>query len=462
MRRVISRIPNRKNKKSKVMRKYFVAACLIFCTIGAGAQTTWSLRQCIDYAVKNNIEIKQEELKVKGAEVDLNTSKNSRLPNLNSSVSHTFNFGRAISPSTNGYMATNMANTSISISSSTPLFTGFKITNDIKAKEFDLLAATEGLKKAKENMELQITSYFLDVLFKKEILKVYEEQVTLTQKQEECTSILVESGKVALSQLYDIKAQLAKDQLNVTTSDNDLKNSLLNLAQALNLQSAEGFDVEAPDVEGVQLADNVLAGLMRPDEVYQRALDIKPHVKEAAFNVESSKKNLKVAQSGYWPTLSFNLGYSTAFQRVYNTDNVSFKNQFNNNGSEYIGFTLSIPIFNRFEVRNQVRQARLNIENQELNLDNVKLALYKEIQQAYQNAVSAQAKYISTEKAYDAALESFKYAEERYQIGKTSVFEYSESQTKLISSKSEQLQAKYDFVFRSKILDFYQGKEIEI
>ena len=195
MRRVISRIPNRKNKKSKVMRKYFVAACLIFCTIGAGAQTTWSLRQCIDYAVKNNIEIKQEELKVKGAEVDLNTSKNSRLPNLNSSVSHTFNFGRAISPSTNGYMATNMANTSISISSSTPLFTGFKITNDIKAKEFDLLAATEGLKKAKENMELQITSYFLDVLFKKEILKVYEEQVTLTQKQEERTSILVESGK---------------------------------------------------------------------------------------------------------------------------------------------------------------------------------------------------------------------------------------------------------------------------
>ena len=104
----------------------------------------------------------------------------------------------------------------------------------------------------------------------------------------------------------------------------------------------------------------------------------------------------------------------------------------------------------------------MNIENQELNLDNVKLALYKEIQQAYQNAVSAQAKYISTEKAYDAALESFKYAEERYQIGKTSVFEYSESQTKLISSKSEQLQAKYDFVFRSKILDFYQGKEIEI
>ncbi len=444
------------------MRKYFIAACLLFSAVGLSAQTTWSLRQCIDYAVKNNIEIKQEELKVKGAEIDLNTSKNSRLPNLEGTASHIFNFGRAISSSTNSYLATNMANTSISLSSSTPLFTGFKITNDIKAKQFDLLAATAGLEKAKENMELQITSYFLDVLFKKEILKVYEEQVTLTEKQETRTSILVESGKVALSQLYDIKAQLAKDQLNVTTADNDLKNSLLTLAQSLNLQSAEDFDVETPDVAGIQLTDNVLAGLMRPNEVYQRALDIKPHVKEAVYNVESSKKNLKVAQAGYWPTLSFNFGYSTAFQRVYNTENVSFKNQFNNNGSEYVGISLSIPIFNRFSVRNEVRQARLNIETQELTLDNVKLALYKEIQQAYQDAVAAQAKYISTEKAYDAALESFKYAEERYQIGKTSVFEYSESQTKLISSKSEQLQAKYEFVFRSKILDFYQGKQIEI
>lgn len=444
------------------MRKYFIAACLLFSAFGASAQTAWSLRQCIDYAVGNNIEIKQGELKVQGAEIDLNTSKNSRLPDLNASASQRLDIGRALSNSTNGFMQTNVSSTSISATSSTPLFTGFKIKNDIKAKEFDLLAATEGLKKAKENMELQITSYFLDVLFKKEILKVYEEQVMLTQKQETRTSILVESGKVALSQLYDIKAQLAKDQLNVTTADNDLKNSLLNLAQALNLQSAEGFDVVAPDMEGIQLTDNVLAALMHPDEVYRQALEIKPHVKEAVYNVESSKKNLKIAQSGYWPTLSFDMGYSVGFQRAYNTSNPSFRKQLKDNDSQYLGFSLSIPIFNRFSVRNQVRRARLTIQNQELNLDNVKLALYKEIQQAYQNAVAAQAKYASTEKAYDAALESFKYAEERYQIGKTSVFEYSESQTKLISSKSEQLQAKYEFVFRSKILDFYQGKQIDI
>lgn len=444
------------------MKKYIITGCLLLSALFIKAQENWTLRQCIEYAVDNNIEIKQQGLQVKGSEVDLSTSKNSRLPNLNASANHSFNFGRAISSTTNGYIDTNMANTSLGISTTTPLFDGFKTTNDIKAKEFDLQASIQGLEKAKQNMELQVTAYYLDVLFKKEILKIYQEQVSLTLKQQERTQTLYDAGKVALSQVYDIKAQLAKDELNVVTADNDLKNSLLVLAQLLNLQSTEGFDVSAPDVMAIALSDNALKSLMSPSAVYERSLDIKPHVKEALYNVEGSKKRLKVAQSGYLPTLSMNLGYQTAFQRIYNAKNTSFKDQFNNNGSEYITFSLSIPIFNRFEVRNQVRKARLDIQNQELILDNVKLSLYKEIQQAYQDAVAAQAKSISTDKAYEAALESFKYAEERYNVGKISVFEYSEAQTKVITSRSEQVQAKYEFVFKSKILDFYQGKEIEI
>ena len=445
------------------MKKYIIAVSCLLLSFSINSQSAWNLRQCIDYAIDNNIEIKQQDLQVKGADINLSTSKNSRLPNLNASVSQSYNFGRGISGLTNAYESTNMANTSLSVVSATPIFTGFRITNQIKADELSLKASMEGLNKAKDNMQLQITSYFLDVLFKKEILKVYEEQVSLTQKQVDKTSILVDAGKVALSQLYDIKAQLAKDELNVTTSGNDLKNSLLNLAQALNLQNIDGFDIEAPALEEGALSDNdVLANLMKPNQVYDMALGVKPHVKEAVYNVESSKKMLKVAQAGYWPTLNFNMGYTNAFQRIYNSPNISFKDQFSNNAGEYFSFSLSIPLFNRFETRNQVRKARLDIQNQELILDNVKLALYKEIQQAYQNATSSQAKFISTEKAYDAALVSFKYAEERYAVGKTSVFEYNEAQTKLISSKSEQIQAKYDFVFRSKILDFYQGREINI
>ncbi|QIK59374.1 TolC family protein [Dysgonomonas sp. HDW5A] len=446
------------------MKKYIIAVGCLLLTLSAQSQSGWTLRQCIDFAIEHNIEIMQQDLKVKGADVDLNSSKNEQLPDLTGAVGQSFNFGRSPNASTGVFEAKTASLTSFSVSTSVPIFTGFRIQNQIKANELSLYAAMAGLNKAKENMELQITAYFLDVLFKKEILKVFKEQVSLTQTQVERTAILVETGKVAQSQLYDIKAQLAKDELNVTTSDNDLKLSLLNLSQALNLQTMEDFDIEAPKLTETVMVEDVLSGLVKPDVVYDQAVQTRPHVKEAEFNVESTKKALKVAQAGYWPTLTFGASYENSFSHVYDNDipNSAIAHQLRDNYRIALGLNLSVPIFNRFQTRNQVRQARLNIENQQLILDNVKLALFKEIQQAYQNATAAQAKFISTEKAYEAAAESFKYAEERYQIGKTSVFEYNEAQTKLISSKSEQIQSKYDFVFRSKILDFYQGKEINM
>ncbi len=446
------------------MKKYIIAVSCLLLSFSIQSQSAWSLRQCIDYAVEHNIEIKQQDLAVKGAEIDLNSSKNQRLPDLGASVNQGFNFGRSGDPLTGTRVAQTASLTSLSVSTGIPIFTGFRISNQIKANQQSLYAAMAGLDKAKENMELQIASYFLDVLFKKEILKVFKEQVSLTQKQVNRTSILVETGKVAESQLYDIKAQLAKDQLNVTTSDNDLRLSLLNLTQVLNLQDTESFDVEAPQLTETVMVEDVLAGLVRPDIVYSDAVQKRPHVKEAEFNLESTKKSLKVAEAGYWPTLTFQAGYSNNIGHVYDSkiSNASIADQLKENYNMQFGFSLSIPIFDRFQTRNRVRQAHLNIENQQLILENVKLNLYKEIQQAYQNATAAQAKYMSTEKAFDASSESFKYAEERYQIGKSSVFEYNEAQTKLISSKSEQIQAKYDFVFRSKILDFYQGKDINL
>lgn len=425
------------------------------------AQAKWSLRQCIDYAIENNIDIRQQALNVKNEEINVSTSKNSRLPNLNASASQNFNFGRALSQRTNTYETNSMSSTSFGVSTSMPVFTGFRIPNETKAKELDLKAAIESLNKAKDNMQLNVASYFLDVLFKKEILKMYEEQVLLTKLQVERTEILVTSGKVPESQLYDVKAQQAKDELNVTTSTNDLSLSLLNLAQILNIQDVENFDIEEPLLDNI-VADN-LSSIMPVDQVYQTSLGIKPVVKEAEYRLQSSQRNLKVAQSGYWPTLDIGASYNNGFDHVYNNnDNISPSTQLSRNGREGIGLTLNIPLFNRFQTRNQVRAARLNIENQQLTLDNIKLALYKEIQQAYQSAIAAQAKFTSTEKAHEAADEAFKYAQERYNIGKSTAFEFEEAQTKLLTSKSEQLQAKYDFLFRAKILDFYNGKEIDI
>lgn len=434
-----------------------ISISIICCSISA--QSKWNLRQCIDYAIENNIEIKQQALEVENTKIDLSTSKNSRLPDLNASLSHSFSFGQSTDYNTNMSRMTNTSGSRFSLESTMPLFTGFKIPNEIKMNELNLQASIEGLEKAKENLQVQVASLFLDVLFKKEILKAYQEQEDLSRQQVERTQILVDAGKIPLSQLFDIKAQLAKDELNVTTSNNEVNLSILNLTQALNLNTSD-FDVEEPQLDNLIVESE--ASLFSVPQIYQEALGIKPQVKEAVYNIESSKKSLKVAQSGYYPKLNFGIGYGTAAQRVYGVDNPSFRTQIKDNGSEYISFSLSIPIFNRFQVRNKVRAARLQIQNNELILDNVKLNLYKEIQQAHQSATSAKAKYKSTETAYAAAAEAYKYAQDRYSVGKSTVFELSESQTKLLTSKSEQIQAKYDFLFRTKILDFYRGIDIDI
>ncbi|MFV0419711.1 MAG: TolC family protein [Dysgonomonas sp.] len=444
------------------MKKYIISFGLLVVCLSVQAQAKWTLRQCVDYAVENNIELKQQALNVTSSEIDLSTSKNSRLPDLNASANQSFNFGQSLDYKTNTYTSNNSSGTNFSISSSTPIFTGFRIPNQIKVSEFNLMAATEGLKKAKENLEIQVVSLYLEILFKKEILKAYQEQLTLSSLQVERTNTLVSSGKVPESQLYDIKAQQAKDELNVTMANNDLTLALLNLSQALNLASSENFDIEEPVL--TDIIESNISSVMPPDYVYQIALGIKPQIKEAEYKLESSKKSLKVAQADYWPTVGLGLSYNNGFNHIYKSgvENASVSSQLKNNARESIGFSVSIPIFNRFRIRNQVRSARLNIENQSLVLDNIKLALYKEIQQAYQSATAAQAKFSSTEKSLDAANESFKYAREKYDIGKSTVFEYNEAQTKLLTSKSEQIQAKYDFIFRAKILDFYQGKEIDI
>ncbi|MDR1810666.1 MAG: TolC family protein [Prevotella sp.] len=434
--------------------------CLLFVGISAQSQKEWTLRQCIDHAVENNISIKQQALNVENAEIDLSTSKNSRLPSLGAGLSQSFSFGRS-SMGNNVIESVNSSNTSFSISSSMPLFTGFRIPNETRKNELNLQAAIETLKKAKDDIALQVASAYLETLFKKELLKVYQEQAELSRIQVERTKTLVEAGKAPESQLFDIEAQLAKDELNITNAANDLSMSLLNLSQALNIRDAASFDVAEP-VLGDVIEKN-LSSILPVEQIYQASIAIKPQVKEQEYLLESSKKNLKIAESGHWPTLDLSMGYSTSFQHVFNIgNNQPFSTQIRDRGSEYIGLSLNIPIFNRFETRNRVRAARLNIQNYELSLDNAKLTLYKEIQQAYQSAVSAQARYNSTEKACASAAEAFKYAEERYNVGKSTVFEYTEARTKLLSSKSEQVQAKYDFLFRAKILDFYRGIEINI
>lgn len=440
-------------------------ASFLFC-LPAGAQEApkqWSLEECIRYAIENNIDLKQKELERQNQEVTLHTSKYSWLPNLNASINENFGFGR--SESKDGLIVDrNSANTSASIQLSMSIFDGFKIPNDIAARKLDLKASIETLNKAKEDLSINVASYYLQVLYNKEMLKIAELQVALSSEQVTKTEALYNAGKVPESQLYDMKAQLAKDEVTLTESRNNVKLALLDLTQALELErDGENFDVLEPETGDA--VEQYMSSIIPPDQVYDYAVGVKPQVKEQEYLLESQKKMLKVAQAGYYPKLNFSAGYSNGYYHNFGDgdyNNAPFSDQLKNNGQKSIGFSLSIPIFNRFQVRNSVRSARIAIHNRELLMENTKKTLYKEIQQAYYNATAAQEKYVSSDKSVDASKIAFSYAEERYGAGKSTVFEYSEAKTKYAQSLAEQTQSKYNFIFRAKILDFYNGTPITL
>lgn len=439
-------------------------ASFLFC-LPAGAQETakqWSLEECIRYAIENNIDLKQRELEQQSREVDLHTSKYSWLPSLNASVGENFGFGR--SESKDGLIVDrNSANTTAGIQLSMPLL-DLKIPSDIAARKLDLKASFETLNKAKEDLSINVASYFLQALYNKEMLKIAELQVALSSEQVTKTEALYNAGKVPVSQLYDMKAQLAKDEVTLTESKNNVKLALLDLAQSLELErDGENFDILEPETGDA--VEQYMSSIIPPDQVYDHAVGFKPQIKEQEYLLESQKKMLKVAQAGYYPKLNFSAGYSNGYYHNFGDgdyNNASFSNQLKNNGQKSIGFSLSIPIFNRFQVRNSVRSARINIHNRELMVENSKKTLYKEIQQAYYNATAAQEKYVSSDKSVDASKIAFSYAEERYGAGKSTVFEYSEAKTKYAQSLAEQTQSKYNFIFRAKILDFYNGTPITL
>lgn len=454
------------------MRKRVICplAWMAFWLVGASSLSAqdhpelWSLERCIRYAQENNIDLKQKEQEKESRDIELNTSKWSWLPAVNANTAQSFQFGRSTTKS--GVIVDQSAqNTTFNISLDMPLFDGLKTPNDIAARRLSLKAAMESLNKAKEDLAINVASYYLQVLYNKELLKVAELQVALDNEQVSKTEAMVNNGKVPLSQLYDMKAQLAKDEATLVESRNNVSLALLDLAQCLELErSNKNFDIETPEQVDV-VAEN-MGSLLPPDHIYENALTFKPQIKEQEYLLASAKKNLNVARSEYYPKLNLGASYSNGYYHSSMggefVDTRSFSEQLKQNGQNIIGFSLSIPLFNRLQVRNSVRQAKVNIRNQELMLENTRKALYKEIQQAYFNATAAQEKYTASGKSVVASKEAFEYAQASYEAGKSTVFEFNEAKTKYAQSLAEQAQAKYDYIFRAKILDFYNGVEIKL
>ncbi len=422
--------------------------------LGAGAQEKWSLRRCIEHALDNNIEIKQQEIALDRQEIEVHTAKFRRLPNLGARAGQAFSYGRVASPLDNTYFDRNTRSSSFELATSLSLFAGMQVTNNIALAKLNLDAATEDMKKAREDVSMQVTSLFLQVLFAEEISKVATTQLGVSEAQYSRMKRLQEVGKASLSMLYEAKSRVAQDRVAAVQAENNRKLALLDLSQALELASPEQFVIVAPDMEPT------FELLTPPEDIYNIAVVSKPAVLAAQHRVEGAERNIRIARSALYPQLEFAAGLSTGYYTVANLDSPSFGSQWTNNMNKSFGFTLSVPIFNRMETRDKVKSARLQKQNQSFMLDATKKALFKEIQQAYYSAIAAQATYLSSATAVEAAEESFRLMERKYEEGKATGVEFNEVKTLLLKATSDRLQAKYDYLFRLKILDYYKGLPI--
>ena len=414
------------------------------------AQETWDLQRCITHAIEHNLSIKQKEAARNQSEVELNTAQWSRMPNLNGNIGQSFNFGRALQAD-NTYGNRNTRNTNFSLGTNIPLFTGMQIPNSIALSKLNLKAATEDLAKAKEDISIQVASYFLQVLFNEELTKIARNQVALSQEQLDRKIAFFRNGKASEAEVLEAKSRLAQDQLSLVQAENNHQLALLDLSQLLELPSPEGFQINVPDI------DNFSVHLTLPEEVYAQAMMNKPAIKAAQYRLQGAEKSIKIAQSGYYPQLSFGAGIGTNYYHLSGIENAPFSAQWDQNMNKYLQFSLSIPIFNRFQTRNRVKSARIQHTALSWQLEESKKALYKEIQQAYYNALAAESKYKSSQSANESAEASFRLMSEKYANGKASATEYNEMRTAWMKALSDGVQAKYEFVYRSKILDFYKG-----
>ena len=425
--------------------------CVLFVSPITAQTNQWSLQQCIAHAIEHNISIKQQEVNVKNQEVALSTAKNSRMPNLEASASVSLGFGRGLTMD-NTYANRNTQSTSFNIGTSVPLITGGQIPNQIKMSKLNLQAALADLDRAKENISMQVVSAYLEAVYQKDLVSVAQQQLELSTAQVQRIGLLLKNGKVSESELAEAQSHVAADELALTQQQNSAMLALLELSQLLELPSPEQFDIQRPET-----SDPTTVLLTTPDVIYSEALGIKPQIQSGLLNIQSAEKNVKVAQAGFYPSVYLSGGLGSSYYKTSGFEAASFGKQMEDNFNQSISLSLSIPIFNRFATRNNVRTARLQVVNQQLQLEETKKTLYKEIQQAYYNAIAAQKQCISSDAALQSSQTAFNLMQKKYENGKATATEFQESKTALQKAESTAIQSRYTFLFRQKLLNFYRG-----
>ena len=431
------------------------------CLAGiSAAQQEWDLQKCMDYALENNIRIRQQQSNTGYYGNELKQSKNNRLPSVSGNLSNSFNFGRSLQYD-NTYADYNSNQTNGSLSANITLWNAMALKKSVDMAGYNLKASLEELQKAKDDIILNVAAAYLQILLAGELVQVAEDQLAVTNLQIERTRKLVDAGSLAKGSLLEIEAQYAQEEVNLVNQQNALQLSYLNLYQLLELPASEQFKIVTPELPLV-VANRLLLSSV---EVFHQAVLNRPEVKSAAFKLESSREQIGIAKSGLYPTLGAGFDYYTSYNNKYEDregGRIPFSDQLKNNERYGFGVNMSIPVFNRLQARTQIKNAELQAVTQELELQNTKNVLRKEIEQASANALAALKKYVAGNKAVESMKEAFRYTEEKFNVGMVNSVEYNQAKNNLTKAASDLAQAKYDYIFRSKILDFYNGIPIEL
>lgn len=436
------------------MRKILAIAAICLSVTASAQNGGWTLSQCIDYALEHNLSIQQSDLSVEQQEIALNTAESSRLPGLSGSAGQNFSFGRGLTAD-NTYANTNTTSTSFSLGGDMTIFNGNRIKNNIELSRLDLEAATSDLARAKDDIRVAVAQAYVQILYDMEIIDVAKNQVSIDSLQVERLKEMAANGKASRAEVSAQEATLAQSNVSLTQARNTLALATLDLTQLLELPSPEGFSIVRPSLESLETSL-----LMTPEAIYKDAVGIKPVIKSEEIRLDHALKNIDLAKGSFLPSLSMSAGLGTNYYTSSGYESNPFFTQIKNNFSQYIGLNLSVPIFSRYSNRNQLRSAQLSLRNQEIQLENTKKQLFKEIQQAYYNAVAAQEKYRGCEAAAESARDAFDLAQAKYESGKAGITEYNEAKGRYISAESNLVQARYENLYQSKLLDFYRGLEL--
>ncbi len=478
--------------------KRIIKASFLFLTVFVFANNSyaqqqpkiWTLQDCIKYAIENNIQLKQQALNTTISKIDYKQSMYNMLPDLNGNATHVYNYGKTVDMYTNQFATEEVRSNNFYLSSNVTLFNGFQLLNNFRKSQLNYKSAKYDLEKTQNDIALNIATAYIQILYNMELLEVSKNQLKVTQQQVERTKKFVDAGSLAIGNLYTIEAQLAQENYQFVNAQNQLDLSYLTLAQMLDLKSSEGFTIEKPLVI-IQPDSSKLAN---PNTVYETAISNQPEIKSAELKVKANKIGISIARGMLSPSLSLRgsigTGYSGASKRVgdatfvenrpigflqndptsfvlapsykTNFEKTPFNNQINDNINKSIGLYLNVPIFNGFQVRNNISKAKIAYKNSEYVLENAKNYLQKTITQASFDAKAALNKYLASQKSVEAFTEAYKYAEQKFNVGMINTTDYNDAKNKLNKAESDLLQSKYEFMFRVKVLDFYQGKPITL